>query len=542
MGTITKTFEIDQIAQRAFKNALPAKWLIRQQNPDVHIDYFVEVVESTEPTGLVFGAQLKGTGSPKYTEKYIRFSFEKKHLAYYLDKVKQPIFLIVVDVNTGAGFWIFAQAVIKNPMTPNWRHKKKIGIRIPLINKLENTVELLKEIRRADAFMRELWPGSIAAAAKQEQQKLMELDSRFHVNVKYDRGITRYELCPKENLSGKIIIKNNTDALNKMNDLIKRGKPVLFEPGQFSITGSKLLDDISVNFATHGVRVEASKTLKCDAEIAILNPQNEVIHAILGIKAEMKGGTEEVDIDLVLPNSPLSMRFRRGLNLRDKPKSADMTLTLNLENWSGQPLLLLPYFEQTYRFAQLIEIGNKIRLSFDVQGNKLFHGITNITEQLFFIRSSLPYLVVLENARFISRKLNISPHVPKLENITQNDADLFAAIRTIIETGEYRQDYAGHRASAAMILDENILSMIRGGTYPEGTVRIYQAEASVFVFGHKLDNLLLSHALTNAKLTQETKEKLIHANSGEEIELEWEGLVGSERIITRITVGGEAPV
>lgn len=534
MGTITKTFEIDQMAQRLFTNALPPKWLIRQQNPDVHIDYFVEVVETTEPTGLVFGAQLKGTGSPKYSGKYIKYSYDRKHLAYYLDKVKQPIFLVVIDVNKGIGYWLFAQDILLNSMRSNWRHKTHIEIKIPLNNKLENIDALLKEIRRSDVFMRELWPGSVAAAAKQEEHKLMELDNRFNVNVKFDKGVTCYEFHAKENVSGNIVIRSKADSVDKMNDLIKRGKSVLFEPGEFAITGSKLFDSLTKEFSEHGVRVEAAKTIICESEISVLNPQNDIIHTIHGLNAEMKGGYEEVTVEVILPNSPFSLRFKRGLRLLEKPEKEDITISLNLEKWAGQPLLILSYFEQLYRFAKTIDVGNKIKFSFNFHGNELFHAMTNITEQAFFIKEALPYLEILDNARVISKYFGINPIVPKLESISQNDADSLAMLRTIIETGQHRQSHFGLRTSAVMVVGEESTSLIREGKYPEGMVRIDQPNECAYVFGCQAGKLSLSHIFTNTLLTDESRQKLHNLSDGEDIELEWEGAEGSEHIITRI--------
>ena len=92
------TFEIDRMAQNIFNDSLPPSWLTRKQDPDIHIDYFVEISKESKPSGITFGVQLKGTNSPRYSKNQIKISIKTKHLSYYLDKVKQPIFLVVVDV------------------------------------------------------------------------------------------------------------------------------------------------------------------------------------------------------------------------------------------------------------------------------------------------------------------------------------------------------------------------------------------------------------------------------------------------------------
>ena len=534
MGTINSTFEIDQMAQRVFINSFPAKWLIREQSPDVHIDYFVEIVETTEPTGLVFGAQLKGTGSPKYSGKYLKYSFKVKHLAYYLDKVKQPIFLVVVDIKTSTGYWILAQYIAKNEMRPNWRHKTNIEIKIPLANRLDNTDLLSNEVKRADLFMRELWPGSVAAAIKHEEHKLAELDDRFNINIKFDKGITCYELHAKENISGEISIKSNNDAVAKMNDLIMRGKPVHFEPGELSIAGSKLFDNLTEKFSSHGVQVEASKTIKCDVVISILNQENTEIHSIHGLYANMKGGHEQVSVEIDLPNSPLSIKFKKGLRLAEKPEKEDITISLNLDNWSGQRLMFLSYFDQLSRFFKLINVGNKIKLTFIHQGNQLFQGISTVTEEAYFIKEILPYIETLEDARAISRKFDIYPIVPKFENITQDDAESLAIIREIVEKGEHRQKNEGVRASVSIVAGDGMESLVKEGKFPGDSVTINQFRGCAYVFGTEVETLSLSHQLTKVRFTDETRQKLAQVRQGDEIELVWEGLEGSEYITTQL--------
>jgi len=76
---MSKSREIDRMAQDIFRIKIPASWLIREQHPDIHIDYFVEIADRSGPSGIVFGVQLKGTRSPRYSKKYIKMSFKVKH-------------------------------------------------------------------------------------------------------------------------------------------------------------------------------------------------------------------------------------------------------------------------------------------------------------------------------------------------------------------------------------------------------------------------------------------------------------------------------
>lgn len=101
---MANTREIDQMAQKIFGIAIPPSWLIREQHPDIHIDYVVELADDSGPLGNIFGVQLKGTISPKYSGKFIKFSLKTSPVIYYLDKVKYPVFLIVIDVRAKKGY------------------------------------------------------------------------------------------------------------------------------------------------------------------------------------------------------------------------------------------------------------------------------------------------------------------------------------------------------------------------------------------------------------------------------------------------------
>ncbi len=100
---MAKTREIDTMAQNILRNSIPASWFIREQHPDFYIDYFIEIADRSEPSGIIFCVQLKGTKSPRYSNIYKKISLKTKHLAYYLDNVKQPVLVIAVDVKKKKG-------------------------------------------------------------------------------------------------------------------------------------------------------------------------------------------------------------------------------------------------------------------------------------------------------------------------------------------------------------------------------------------------------------------------------------------------------
>ena len=108
-----RSHQIDELAQRFFRNALPTAWTYNEQHRDYGKDYLVEIGDDDdEQTGLSFLVQLKGQEKVKSTAdgSNVKFSLKNKHAAYYLDKIRDlPVFLVVVDVNSRKGWYGFVQ-------------------------------------------------------------------------------------------------------------------------------------------------------------------------------------------------------------------------------------------------------------------------------------------------------------------------------------------------------------------------------------------------------------------------------------------------
>ena len=98
-----RTHQIDELAQRVFRAAIPETWHYNEQQHDYGKDYLVEVGDDDgEQTGITFFVQLKGQEKAEFTPdgSQVKFRLETMHAAYYVDKVKDlPVFLVVVDVN-----------------------------------------------------------------------------------------------------------------------------------------------------------------------------------------------------------------------------------------------------------------------------------------------------------------------------------------------------------------------------------------------------------------------------------------------------------
>lgn len=164
-GTIGKTYEIDRAAIDIFNNCLPKSWLLRKQDPDVFLDYLVEIVENREPTGRCFGVQIKGYEDPPNETKPLVYAFKTKHLDYYLTRSQHPVFLLLINVTSRDVFWLFSQKFLKEKAGQKiFSEQKSLTIHFSSDDNLFNLQKFLYLLPEAERFVRDLHPSSVKAA------------------------------------------------------------------------------------------------------------------------------------------------------------------------------------------------------------------------------------------------------------------------------------------------------------------------------------------------------------------------------------------
>ena len=105
---------IDTKASCILRSVLPPEWTVTEIHPDYGKDYLVEIAESELMTGKLFIVQLKGTERLKIRKNgKVSFPLATKHLAYYNRCLPLPVFLVIVDANTGEAIYEFIQGMLK---------------------------------------------------------------------------------------------------------------------------------------------------------------------------------------------------------------------------------------------------------------------------------------------------------------------------------------------------------------------------------------------------------------------------------------------
>jgi len=151
--------EIDELAQRQFRNAFPASWVVREQPKDYGVDYEVEVFDEGVSTGIVFKVQLKGTQEPRVVRdgRCVAQSLSLGDVEYLCKELTVPAVLIVADIAKQRTWWHAIQLdrnLMERAAEAEAKGQKKVTVYIDMENELTHTLEaLLRKVSESYAVI-----------------------------------------------------------------------------------------------------------------------------------------------------------------------------------------------------------------------------------------------------------------------------------------------------------------------------------------------------------------------------------------------------
>ncbi|VTS05343.1 Putative uncharacterized protein OS=Desulfotomaculum carboxydivorans (strain DSM 14880 / VKM B-2319 / CO-1-SRB) GN=Desca_0945 PE=4 SV=1: DUF4365 [Tuwongella immobilis] len=396
------THDIDEAAQRIFKSAIPMHWIENKLVRDYGKDYLIEISNAItrEITGKTIYVQLKGVDGANYLydSTVVAHKLELRHLTYYCDEIKEPVFLVVVDVQTKKGYWLFLQQYLASKK--EWRSRKTYTLHIPVANDLADHIKLESEADRAIKYMR------ILSATTRERldfdiQQLEAKDPRFQVIPTITRETTKYQLKALKPVAFSLTLKAPPKRGSDLaDDLIGKGQAVPFAPGEVEFTGSPLFEEFNevggILRIVH--KFDATVTLIC------LDEEGKEVARSMEIQGVVEGGRDEKHFRSKESRSPVEFEF--GPLTQGKGGSVKIRGDSNV--WKDQPLRLASYFELTHRlFTALVE-HNRLIVECHQQGNLIFK-VTMRMDNLEKIRPFVNFLDVLDKARKVARHFNLNP-------------------------------------------------------------------------------------------------------------------------------------
>jgi hypothetical protein len=350
-----------------------------------------------------------------------------KYLKYY-EVLRAPTFLVVVDVVTKRGYWLFLQKYIREYLKDGaWRNKSSKRIRIPVTNTLDELVDLRKTVFEADNYLAAIHPNVTQEAIRIDQQELESLDPRIKVELEVTVDRKHYHLRAIQPVPVQFNIRSEFDTRKSgrefQKDLFERGYEVNISPGQLKVSGSPLLDhmakeliSVQVSFHKEGLMVVYEL------------PSDRKKEFVCSLPMKIEGGMKERRV--VAGGSDLPILIKMVFH-RDHAKGT-VQVQWDFSKWIGRRIDDLKMFSEIRSIFRALARGSDIIL--ELLPNSGPSGrtvITNAECPIREIRHDMHHLEVLNKAIEIVRRFKLVRHLPS--ELTGDDEDAIELLHTLID-------------------------------------------------------------------------------------------------------------
>jgi hypothetical protein len=419
--TVGASFSVESQADQVLRSLLPADWLWRRQTPDFFVDYHVEFVERGEPTGLQFGLQIKGTASAKRRQNWIEYRMSRKHLLYYRDNARIPIFIAVVDVTKRTAHWLFAQRYLRDHAAKaDLDNQNSLTLRFDPADCFSDLDRFRKALKEAERYIRDLYPGTPAAAVSEREQELQALDPDIGVKVSFVDGHEVLKLSPQKPLS--LHLRSlKTDASESYQAMLEHGEifkaEVEITPPPSPLFQKLMSTQIGLIHFEPEVR-DGCIQVVCGGATPI----------VMQVDGKWRGGTKSVRFAGSLARAPLSIEL--GINTEEAKTSFETPL--NLSDWENQWLLRLPWFSEIHSFVSALATAEEFRTNYFIEGMPAggFVATAKPSQAIQRVKKTLDWL---EKCRSVAKHYDIDPILPKFGDITysqERDVEALWALAT----------------------------------------------------------------------------------------------------------------
>lgn len=307
-------------------------------------------------------------------------------------------------------------------------------------------------------------------------------------------------------------------------NLTERGLPVDLSELDVKVDGSPLFEKIVREAAT----VQQQKTVEARLEVCAVADDREVarLDTIVGTLA---GGPKEMRFAGTLPESPLSVRFPLALDEMTDGGSFTIDFGFRAEEWAGQRIRHLAYFDPLYELFTAARQGASLRIRCTSKGRRLFtmHGMGG---SCGFVEMAARLLEHLHQARVIAQTCDIDPVMP--ESLTEDDLDRITEaywrlgnqeVRQSGETTEVTTNFT--REGAKQLLREQSEKKV-------GDLRATVGPEEAALLGVPIQLPPAEIVLTQAQLASPLQEieTALADPATESIRVRWKGTEGSEFI------------
>ncbi|MGA9292635.1 MAG: DUF4365 domain-containing protein, partial [Ignavibacteriaceae bacterium] len=428
--TIAQQHKIDFRAKKIFEGLMPDGWLIRPQIPDYHVDYFIELEENSEPSGIFFFVQLKGSENIKIKKGLIKFSFSTKQLKYYLERLKDvPLFIVLVDINSKKVYWLFIQKYLTELKSKHWKTQKFLTLNILQENLLEDSEIFKKKITDANNYMRELWPSSTQAALKKEFEYFQSLDPRFkEITLSMQDDIFKYHFHSDDSFNLQFKVKDG----NKLEEHLKNPdiEKLILKSDEVEIIGSDLMnellkksDNIELNLKQPTVNID----------VFLLVGNNNLFTDFLHLNGKLSYHNKLIKINCTQNNLPF--RFQVILN-RDENNDPTFNFNFDFTVWINKPVQSLPYLEKLHNYFSKIKEGMDSIMKIGFQGDDFLFAKFKM-QDANFLQFTNSYFPICKKLKYIDSHYKLNLLFPGFDKLKESDIDDIEELYNLLTTGEH---------------------------------------------------------------------------------------------------------
>lgn len=517
--TVGINFQTSQEAKRILESSLPPRWLLREQSPDFHIDYLVEVVEDGEPTGFQFAIQLKGTRSLKRSRTKIRKSLRAKHLTYYLEKTEAPVFLVLADVTTRNAYWCFLQKYLKEAVNPSdLASRKSISISLDPADSLADGPRFLSALDYARTFMKELHPGPLKAAIEADVDRLRVIDPRLDVSVEVRNGCPHYQLSALEEFDFTFKIKGaeSKHIQRALTDFYEQGADLKIDSSLIQIEGAPLLAHLFKQGPPSEIKIQHGPVAPGTVQFFETKRSPGFI---LQMEGHFRSGSCLSTFEAAFPDAPLELATTFSeKGIREK-RPHNLNLRFSPGKWAGQRICHLAHFDAIHNFFALLGSRRGMRMVLLTRGNHLFSSDVHVDE---FARQIAAFLDLLRKARYIFGRFQLNP-VFRDFNFSADKCRTTEELFQLLTKQRYQEPHPNFQMTINVTCPrrENTSNRSKSKTT---TLGLSLEKENFKIIGGEIELGPLSCSFTNTLVTE-------HRISSDEVRLEARGNAKSVKIV-----------
>lgn len=433
---ISQEHDTDRIANALVDVWLASTYLVRRLPLDYGLDGLLEPKKERHASGEMVLFQLKGTRGLRFDEHgRCPWSLETKHLRWYRDLSPLPVFLLVVDVDGGTGFFCDLQPQIAR-LGQKIDDQESATVDLSLGCSLRESAGFYTAIKNARAAFIGRQPGALEAVFAAIVEAHALIDPNFTVvSAEVTATGKTVTLAPRRDFSFSMSLKggNSSPAAEKLRNLFKYGENLEITSNEADFHGLPLFEWAKKKGLVGVFVFKPANVFDCDVVLSAPAP-----HAFsLTLRGKLSGGENGLLITAAIPKAPLRLHLRIPRKAMEGRGSTTITVGFELEKWQGADLRRLPWVAQITNLWRTLFAAQKIGVEIVSDGNYLTRGHMGggTPRSPFDSYASLSELLL--KAHELAVAYNVALPVPEFDNITTSDVSDIESAHALHTTGKY---------------------------------------------------------------------------------------------------------